>query len=97
MDEVKIPLIKDTRANRVVATAVVLILSAGFGWAARTLHELDQSSQRTEVQIQRFLEWRANNDEHKRDIEARVDNLAHMIVTEAVSRSKTESEREPQE
>ena len=83
MEEIKIPLIKDTKLNRVILTLVAIGLTTGFGYAGRVLHEIDQSSQRTEVQIQRFLEWRANNDEHKRDIEARIDNLALMIVAES--------------
>jgi hypothetical protein len=83
MEEIKIPLIKDTKLNRVILTLVAIGLTTGFGYAGRVLHEIDQSSQRTEVQIQRFLEWRANNDEHKRDIEQRIDNLALMIVAES--------------
>ena len=83
MEEIKIPLIKDTKLNRVILTLVAIAITTGFGYAARILHEIDQSSQRTEVQIQRFLEWRANNDEHKRDIEQRIDNLALMIVAES--------------
>jgi hypothetical protein len=83
MEQIKIPLIKDTKLNRVIATAVAIGITTGFGYAARLLHEIDQSSQRTEVQITRFLEWRANNDEHKRDIEARIDNLALMVVAQS--------------
>ena len=84
MEQITIPLIKDNKRNRWIATLVVVALTTTFGYAVRVLHEIDQSSQRTESKVQAIVDARQNRAEHLRDIEARIDNLALMIVAEGL-------------
>lgn len=85
----QIPLVKDTRRNRVMASIVFTMLLGFFAFAAHVLHELDQSSQRTELQISRFLEWRANSEERYRDIEKRIDDLQMMVLEKALDANQS--------